>query len=969
MNSSFIEIKGARQHNLRNFDLKIPKAKFSVVTGPSGSGKSSLAFNTLYAEGQRRYIESLSAYARQFLEKHEKPDVDDILGLSPTIAIEQKNSIKSSRSTVGTATEIYDYLRLVFSKMGKMYCPETNELVKKDAVTRVCDQLQKDHKGQRAYFLFPYEFSKTSKIDDRRRALEAMLENAFSHTIDATALKEKKKCALVDVEEALKKKKIPLLGRAKSSQQIFILADKLLIEKEERGRVEEAMAQCYAQGFGRAFCAVVDDKNTITNLYRFTEYPSVGDGSKRFPEMSPNLFSFNSPMGACEICKGFGHTLQIDPKLVIPNPDMSISQGAIEPFSKPSMKTALKDLFLYCQENKINTNLPWKLLKKKDRDKMWQGDADYEGVETVFKQLEENRYKVEVRVFLSRYRSPRICPDCVGKRLKTESLHVFFHKKNIADLSALTIEELHKWFNNLKLTKNEKEIGKEVFVQIDGRLDFLLQVGLDYLSLGRLAKTLSGGEAQRIALANQLASRLTQTTYVLDEPSIGLHPRDTFKLVEIMKRLTDLKNTVVVVEHDPDIIKQAEYLVDIGPGAGQHGGELLYSGDYKDFKKAKLKGSSTQNFLSGKDFVPVPLRRRVERFKDQRKKIEWLEITECEENNLQKIDVKIPRELLTCITGVSGSGKSSAIRKTLYPALARTLLQKAEVPGAYKRLSGYQGIRSVKLINQDPIGKSPRSNPITFIKSFDDVRHLFASTKDARKHRFHSGHFSFNVPGGRCDHCSGDGFVRVEMVFMEDIFLKCEHCQSKRYKKQVLNVRYKEKNIHDVLQMTVVEAKAFFAGERRLARNLGILEQVGLGYLKLGQPSNTLSGGECQRLKIAREFLSSESVGYFYVLDEPTTGLHFRDVKILIKVLHDLVERGNTVVVIEHNTEMMKAADWVIDFGPGGGVHGGQIVCEGEPEKIAKSKKSATAPFLKAALKDAPKSTLTKFLESGMGLS
>jgi excinuclease ABC subunit A len=958
----WIEIHGARQHNLKDLSVKIPKECLTVVTGPSGSGKSSLAFDTLFAEGQRRYMESLSTYARQFLEKQEKPDVDDIKGLSPTIAIEQKNHTKNSRSTVGTATEIYDYLRLVFAKMGTMYAPDTGEPVKRNLVREVTQDLLKTFPGQRAYVVFPVEFAAKSKIQDRKLLLSNLMERGYTRAIPASSVKVGKAPEFLDMQEELVGKSSTLFGRSGKEQRILVMADRFVLDNESRGRLEDALVNAYSEGFGRARSLVLNEEGDLLFEAHYTDYPSTGEGEKRYPELTPLLFSFNSPAGACEKCKGFGNVLRIDPDLVIPNISLSIAQGAVEPLTKPSNRDWLKQLLVFCQSQKIPLSMPWRGLSDKDKKKIWNGYGDFPGIEGLFAELESDRYKMQVRVFLSRYRSPRMCPECQGHRLRPEARHVLFHDESIGSLSGKTVEELSKWFENLSLTGVEKEMGKDLFPQIRARLDFLMRVGLDYLSLSRLARTLSGGEAQRIALANQLGSRLTQTCYVLDEPSIGLHPRDTERLIGIMRDLKALRNTVVVVEHDPDIIQSADYLLDIGPEAGEHGGRLLYDGPYQDFLKTTIAESTTQKFLQGKDSVPVPMRRRVDRFKDRSRRLSWLELTGCAENNLKNIDLKIPVGMLTCVTGVSGSGKSSAIRKTLYPALAKIFLQRVEEVGRFEKILGFEELKSVLMIDQEPIGRSPRSNPITFMKAFDEVRSLFASTLEARKKRYHAGHFSFNVPGGRCENCEGDGYTRVEMIFMEDLFLKCDICEGKRYKKEILDIRYNGKNIDDVLNLTVTEAKRFFAGETRLVNNLDVLERVGLGYLRLGQPSNTLSGGESQRLKIARELAGSDNVGSVYILDEPTTGLHFRDVKTLIRVLHQLVERGNTVVVIEHNTDVMKSADWIVDFGPEGGDRGGSVVASGTPEEVAAQKKGHTWKYLKAALANATKISVPDLL-------
>lgn len=958
MAQKYIEIKGARQHNLKNIDVKVPKGKFTVVTGPSGSGKSSLAFNTIFAEGQRRYLESLSTYARQFLDKQEKPELDDIKGITPTIAIEQKNHVKSSRSTVGTATEIYDFLRLLYAKLGVMICPDTGKQIKRDLVKDIIKQLNNEYSDKKVYICFPSEIAATAKSGDRKRLLGNFLERGFTKFTIGDSLKVKIKDPFLDIQEVVQSKKSPFSAKSKL---VLVSFDRLEISAENSGRLEEALIGAYKNGFGRLFAVVLDDNKKVLFSKEYTEFPSAGK-HKRYPELTPALFSFNTPLGACPSCKGFGSLLQVDEFKVVPNPKLTIAQGAVEPLTKPSCRFWLKELLLFCQEKKIPLNKPWLKMTKKNTKLILNGEGDFKGVKQFLEDMNSGSYKVEVRVFLSRYRSSFPCNDCQGERLRLESRIVQFHNKRIGELTSLSMIKLADWFDKLKLTREQNEAGVDILSQIKNRLSFLIRVGLGYLTLSRLTKTLSGGESQRIALANQLASRLNQTTYVLDEPSIGLHPRDTENLVTIIKELTKLNNTAIVVEHDLDIIKHADYLLDIGPQAGEAGGNVVYAGPYAKFEKTFVPKSITSQFLHKKEFIPVPSRRRPTRYKDLKKEIKYLTIDGCREHNLKNVKVKVPLNMLCCITGVSGSGKSTAIRKTLYPALCRKLLLKAENPGLFSELKGYQGIRGVKLINQDPIGKSPRSNPITFIKSYDAIRNLFASTKAARQRRFHAGHFSFNVTGGRCDHCDGDGYNRVEMVFMEDLFLKCEYCDGKRFKDQILKITYNGKNIHDVLSMTISESISFFEGERRLVRNLEILEKVGLGYLRLGQPSNTLSGGECQRLKIARELLQSNNTEILYILDEPTTGLHFRDVKILTQVLHELVERGNSCLVIEHNTDVMKSADWIIDFGPDGGDRGGEVVAEGTPEQVAKNKKSYTAKYIAEALKSAPKRTMTQFL-------
>jgi excinuclease ABC subunit A len=959
-----IEVIGARQHNLKNIDVRFPKGKLSVVTGPSGSGKSSLAFNTLFSEGQRRYLESLSTYARQFMAKHEKPDVSEIRGICPTIALEQKNHTKNSRSTVGTATEIYDYLRLLFSKLGVMFDPVTGKPVKRDIVSEVVADVLDRHQDKRLFWFFPLDVRSQSTQDERRRLLQSYLERGFTRLVLPQGLTPKSELAAIEFEDQLKAKKSSVLTKISGLNKPLLMVDRMGVSEEERGRIEEALVSAYREGLGRAVLVVTDEDNRIVEVKRYTEFPSVEGEERRFPELSPQLFSFNSPVGACSRCHGFGNLLTIDPKLVVPNANLSISQGAIEPLTKPSMRDWLRDLLKYCQSKKISVNLAWKDLSERDRERLWTGDKEFPGIQGLFSELEEERYKIQTRVFLSRYRSPQICPDCQGDRLCSEARFVRFHEKSIADLCSLSIEDLSKWFAAQKFTPTEKAVAKDILPQITQRLDFLLRVGLAYLTLSRLAKTLSGGEAQRIALANQLGSRLTQTCYVLDEPSIGLHPQDTEKLISILKELSALRNAVVVVEHDAAIISEADHLVDIGPLAGERGGELMYQGDLKTFLSNKHEKSSTWRFLSSEEHIAIPQRRRLDRVKDQGRRTSWLSVKGCKSHNLKDIEVKIPLGVLTCVTGVSGSGKSTAIRKTVYPALAKIFMQDFEEIGLFEQISTFESIKSVVLIDQEPIGRSSRSNPITFMKAFDEVRSLFANLPESKKKNYHAGFFSFNVPGGRCEHCEGEGYTKVEMLFMEDMYLLCEHCEGKRFSPEVLEVRFQGKNIDDVLNMTVAEARHFFASQVKLSGTLKILERVGLGYLRLGQSSTTLSGGESQRLKIARELARSDNKGVFYVLDEPTTGLHVSDVKILGRVLNDLVEQGNSVVVIEHNMELVKCADWVLDFGPGGGKHGGAVVDEGVPEDVARRAKGPTGRFLAEALKDSPALPVEQYLKA-----
>lgn len=952
--AKWIEIFGARQHNLKNIDVKIPRGQLTVVTGPSGSGKSSLAFNTLYAEGQRRFMESLSTYVRQFLDKQEKPDVDEIRGVTPTLALEQKNHTKNSRSTVGTSTELYDYLRLFYAKLGKQFDPDTGEEVKKNLVNEVSADLLKVNPGLRCYIGFPLEFSQKSKITDRKITMESFLSRGFTYVIPQSELKLKAEFPANDLQESILKQPSNLLGRSNTKKNIFVIVDRMSIDVENRGRIEESLVLAYREGFGRARIWVVDEDSKLRRECRLTDFPATDDGSKRYPELTPLLFSFNSPMGACEKCKGFGNILTIDPELVIKNPNLSIGQGAIDPLSKPSAKDWLKQCLLFCRKERISINIAWKDLSKTAQEKVWVGGGDYRGVEALFEDLETERYKTSARVFLSRYRSPRVCSLCNGDRLRPEARAVLLNGKTIGEIVKMNLGTLNEYFKKIPLSKNDEIAAKDILHQLRSRLDFLCRVGLEYLTLSRLSRTLSGGETQRIALANQLGTRLTQTTYVLDEPSIGLHSRDTDRLIHILKELAGLKNTVVVVEHDSELIRASDYLIDLGPEAGEGGGQIIYQGETKDFFVQENGSGHSYDFLVGDRKIPFPKRRRMDRFKDKRKELRWLEISGCVENNLKNVDVRIPLGMMTCISGVSGSGKSSAIRKTLYPALAKILLQEVDEVGKFSKIRGFEGLNGVQLIDQEPIGRSPRSNPVTFLKAYDSIRELFSGTHEARRKGYHPGFFSFNIPGGRCETCEGEGYVRVEMVFMEDMFLLCEECEGKRFKKEVLDIQLNGKSIDDVLKMTVAEAKRFFIAERRLLNALTMMEKVGLSYLRLGQPSNTLSGGESQRLKIARELLRNDGASTLYIMDEPTTGLHLRDIAVLLGTMNELVERGNTLIIIEHNMDVLKFADWMIDFGPEGGEEGGHIVAEGTPEDVAKRSKGYTGKYLAEMLKNSP---------------
>ena len=913
MTERHLIIKGARQNNLKNLDLEIPHNQLTVITGLSGSGKSSLAFDTIFAEGQRLYIESLSTYARQFLERVQRPDVDLIKNISPTIAIEQKNTVKNSRSTVGTSTEIYDYLRLLFAKIGKIQCPQCHIPIKKDTISNIVDFTLKHLDGQKILVLAPFSLEKINhplliKTLIKKGFTRAFLNHAVTDLTPQTPLGKEK--------------------------ELLIVLDRLVVKESIRPQLTDSLEIAYQEARGRTL--IYDEKEKI---HKFSIYLRCSQCDLKFPDILPSFFSFNNPYGACTHCHGFGNNLLIDEELVVPNQNASLEQGAIDPWTKPSLRRWHKRLLEFAQKEKISTQAPYKDLDAGARKKIFEGTKGFKGVLGFFKQLERKKYKMPIRVFLSRYKSAFTCPKCQGKRLRPEIDFVKIKEKTIADLLSLTTEQAKRFFHTLELTPYEQSVSKEVLRQIKSRLSFLDKVGVEYLTLDRLTKTLSGGEAQRINLANQLGAALMQTTYVLDEPSIGLHPRDNKRLIELLKSLRDLGNTVIVVEHDPDIISQADTIIELGPQGGEKGGNLLYQGSFKEFLK---QSTLTASYLTQKETIPIPQTRR-------KGSGHILKLSGVTHNNLKSVDLFLPLNQLVCITGVSGSGKSSLIHDTLYNALARILKVEFNKIGRFKTIAGFQRIKSVRLLDQQAIGKSPRSNPITYLKAYDDIRKAFASVSESQKRGFTPASFSFNIKGGRCETCEGSGYQKLEMHFLADLYLTCDHCQGKKFKKEILDIKYKGKNIHDVLSMTIDEAYSFFITHPTTRSRLKVLQEVGLGYLKLGQPATTLSGGEAQRLKIAKE-LSSELTQGLYILDEPTTGLHTDDIKKLLSVLNRLVDQGNTVVVIEHNLDVIKTADTVIDLGPEGGARGGQIIAFGTPEEVAQIKESYTGQFLKKVL-------------------
>jgi excinuclease ABC subunit A len=943
-----IRVRGARVHNLKNIDFVIPHNAITVVSGVSGSGKSSLAFDTLYAEGQRRYIESLSAYARQFLERIEKPDVDEITGIAPAISIRQKNSTRNPRSTVATATEIYDYLRLLYARIGRTFCLRCGEEVRKDTLDEIATRVLALPAGRRFYVL--YELKLTAETatnapqaprarkavrpaaDAIREALISLRKRGFNRIYQGGRVFEFATPEdLLDVD---------------FTKPVYVLVDRLELSPEVRSRVMDSIEICYREGRGEAILEFAPDVAGATpERMVFNERFECKKCGAVYQEPEPRLFSFNNPYGACPRCQGFGNTVDFDLDRVIPDKSKTLNEGAIEPWTKPRYRQLTMDMRRYARAKGIPMEVPFRDLTAAQRHAILDGDKgeEYIGVKGFFGWLERKKYKLHVRVFLSRYRGYATCPDCRGTRLRAEARAVKIAGRSITEVCQMTVKEARPFFQNLQLSESEAAIVEKVLEETQQRLRFLDDVGLDYLTLDRLTSTLSGGEAQRIQLATSLGSHLVGALYVLDEPSIGLHPRDTTRLIEILKGLRDLGNTLLVVEHDPDTIMAADYVLDLGPGAGEHGGKLIFAGT----REAMLTDahSLTGRYLRGELKIAVPARRRKTTGK-------FLKIIGAHSHNLKGVDVMIPLGLLVAVTGVSGSGKSTLVYDVLYKAL-----QAKRTGGNWKecadRLEGDQFLAGVEMVDQSPIGRTPRSNPATYLKAFDPIREVFASTPEAKKRGFTAGHFSFNIPGGRCEACQGDGTVTVEMRFLADVELVCEECRGTRYKSAVLDVRYKDKNIHDVLQMTAREAITFFAAHPKVTAKLRVLDEVGLGYLRLGQSGTTLSGGEAQRLKLAAHLTRQENTGILYIFDEPTTGLHFDDIQKLLTAFRKLIEGGASVLIIEHNLDVIKSADWVIDLGPEGGDEGGRVVAAGTPEQVARNQQSHTGKYLARVLNGA----------------
>jgi len=981
-----ITIRGARTHNLKGVDVDIPHNALTVVSGVSGSGKSSLAFDTVYAEGQRRYVESLSAYARQFLERIEKPDVDFMDGLAPAIAIKQKNQTRNPRSTVATATEIYDYLRLLYARCGTVTCLHCGGVVKRDSVDEIVTSILELPTGTRVYALFP--------ILRAEIKLEALQGSSTGEPEPqkpikkpkVAAKKPSKNIAAATITDPIKDRLIELRRRGYNrlyqqtasqkasnqpgaivefstpeslleldfSQPIFVLADRLALSSEVRTRLVDAIETGYREAGEIQFHTLGD----AATSFRFSSAFECTTCHRAYREPEPRLFSFNNPFGACPRCQGFGNTIDFDPGLIIPDRSKTLDEGAIHPWTTTKYRPHHAEMKRAAKSAGIPTNVPWYDLTAAQQRFIEDGDGSFTGIRGFFAALDRKKYKLHVRVFLSKYRGYALCPDCRGTRLRAEARAVMIQGKNICEVSALTISAATEFFDSLALSPSQMEIAGKVLEEVRQRTHFLHQVGLDYLTLDRLSSTLSGGESQRIQLATSLGSRLVGALYVLDEPSIGLHTRDTAKLIRIMEDLRDLGNTILVVEHDPDVIRAADYLLDLGPGAGELGGQLLAAGTVAEVMANPQ--SITGKYLSGRLTIPVPKHRREPGR-------EHLKLNGARIHNLRGVDLDIPLNLLCCVTGVSGSGKSTIVHQVLYRALQQALGQTegADPTSLYRDLSGTQHLNEVILVDQSPIGRTPRSNPVTYIKAFDDIRALFAAQPDSKRKSYTAGSFSFNVPGGRCDVCEGDGTVTVEMQFLADIELPCEECGGTRYKAGILDVKYKGKNIYDVLNMTVKEALVYFAGHPRIVDKLYVLDEVGLSYVRLGQSATTLSGGEAQRVKLASHLATARSISNraatndaaakarsrtLYILDEPTTGLHFDDVAKLLAAFRKLIDGGGSLLVIEHNLDVIKSADWVIDMGPEGGDAGGQVVATGTPEEIAANPASHTGHWLAPVL-------------------
>ncbi len=924
-----IDIKGAKVHNLKNIDLSIPVNKFIVITGVSGSGKSSLAFDTLYAEGQRRYVESLSSYARQFLGRLNKPEVDYIKGIPPAIAIEQKVNSRNPRSTVGTSTEIYDYLKLLFARIGVTYSPVSGKRVKRHQVSDVVNFFSKLPQGQKTILLSP-----VIPAGDRKCAehLEVFLKQGFSRI--------EKKNEFFRIEDVL-----GIKDSEPECETINLVIDRLTATTDEDtiSRLADSVQTAFYEGKERCILRVYDGTKFSDHIFSDL---FEADGIL-FEPPTEHLFSFNNPVGACPKCEGFGRVIGIDEDLVIPNKSLSVYDGAIACWKGDKMGKWKERLVNNSYKFDFPIHKPYHELSPEQRKLIWTGNKYFKGLNTFFKYVEEKQYRIQYRVMLSRYRGRTTCPECEGSRLRKEAGWVKVEGKSINELVVMPISELQHFFKSIKLPEHDEKIAGRLLDEINTRISFLTDVGLEYLTLNRLSSTLSGGESQRINLSTSLGSSLVGSLYILDEPSIGLHSRDTNLLIKVLNNLRDLGNTVVVVEHDEEIIRAAAEIIDIGPGAGRLGGEVVFQGDFKQL--SENENSLTTKYLNGIEKIPIPENRRTSN--------NYIGVKGARENNLKNIDVSFPLNLITVVTGVSGSGKSSLVNRVLYPAIKKRLGGYADKSGSFDLLSGQpDNLMAVEFVNQNPIGKSSRSNPATYLKAYDEIRKLMADQQASKLSGFKASHFSFNIDGGRCDSCQGEGTIKVEMQFMADIVLQCESCHGKRFKDDVLDVKYRGKSIHDILEMTVNESIEFFSGstatiEKRIVKKLKPLADVGLGYVKLGQSSSTLSGGESQRVKLASFLANEKDSPTLFIFDEPTTGLHFHDIKKLLNAFNALIKNGHSLIIIEHNMEIIKSADWVIDLGPEGGNNGGMVVFEGTPEELVKCKESYTGKYLKSYLK------------------
>jgi excinuclease ABC subunit A len=960
-----IIVKGARVHNLKNITVEIPLNSLTVVTGVSGSGKSSLAFDTLYAEGQRRYIASLSAYARQFLERIDRPDVDDIEGICPALAIRQKNYSRNPRSTVGTVTEINDYLRLLYARIGTTYCHVCGRVVEKDTPQRIADFIMSLPQGQRMYLCMRLALDASDqkeKETGRRVARKSAPKPEDRLAVILPGLQQQGYVRLlIDSELVDLSAAIEALKKSRT-KEAHVVVDRLVVQPDILKRLVDSIEVCSRDSEGHIEVLLLSENPGDMERLLQTEHPDIrwlrhpaGTLIKfseafecqlchvTYQEPEPRLFSFNNPFGACPECQGFGNTLTIDLDLIIPDKSKNLAEGAVHPWSKPRYRGIHNRLLQFAEREGIPADVPWDQLPEDAREKVIQGHGKFPGVLGFFAYLEQKKYKMYVRIFISRYRGYAPCLACHGERLRQEARGVRIGGESISEVTRMTIARAAEFFSELKLTEQQASIAERILAEIGHRLDLLVRVGLDYIALDRLSSSLSGGESQRIQLATSLGSTLVGALYVLDEPSIGLHPRDSRRLVEILQNLKSLGNTVLVVEHDPEIMRSADHIVDLGPRAGEHGGEVVFQGDYPTLLQDSK--SLTSRYLSGELKIPVPMFRR----KRSGRKIE---ILNAHRHNLKNISIQIPLGMLVCITGVSGSGKSTLVHDVLYAAIKKVKGELKESPPGFGALRGAELISDVVLVDQSPIGRTPRSNPATYTKAFDDIRQIFAETRDAYARGFGPGHFSFNLEAGRCETCQGNGTVTVEMQFLADVELTCEECKGKRFKNSVLEVRYKGRTIAEVLDLTVREALEFFAGKASLIRKLRLLDEIGLGYLRLGQSATSLSGGEAQRIKLASFISRSSAKNALFVFDEPTTGLHFDDIRKLLAAFDKLISAGNSLLVIEHNLEVIKTADWVIDLGPEGGDRGGSVVFEGTPEELIQCPESHTGRHLRFLIPD-----------------